>query len=73
MAKSVLERLHYSRADLRLICAMIGEHLRPSNLASNDVITDRGAYHFSAIWATPAYRFCCCAGPITPATSPTRS
>ncbi len=46
MAKTVLERLHYSRADIRLICAMIGEHLRPSNLASNDVITDKGAYHF---------------------------
>lgn len=46
MAKQILERLHYSRADMRLICAMIGEHLRPSNLASNDVITDRGAYHF---------------------------
>ncbi|MBR4591680.1 MAG: CCA tRNA nucleotidyltransferase [Elusimicrobiaceae bacterium] len=46
MAKMILERLHYSRPDMRLICAMIGEHLRPSNLASNDVITDRGAYHF---------------------------
>ena len=46
MAKAILERLHYSRAEIRLICAMIGEHLRPSNLASNDVITDRGAYHF---------------------------
>ena len=46
MAKTILERLHYSRAEIRLICAMIGEHLRPSNLASNDVITDRGAYHF---------------------------
>lgn len=46
MAKVILERLHYSRAEIRLICAMIGEHLRPSNLASNDVITDRGAYHF---------------------------
>ena len=46
MAKRILERLHYSRADMRLICAMIGEHLRPSNLASNDVITDKGAYHF---------------------------
>lgn len=46
MAKVILEKLHYSRADLRLICAMIAEHLRPSNLASNDVITDRGAYHF---------------------------
>ena len=46
MTKQILERLHYSRADIRMICAMIGEHLRPSNLASNDVITDRGAYHF---------------------------
>ncbi len=46
MAKVILERLHYSRAEIRLICAMIGEHLRPSNLASNDVITDKGAYHF---------------------------
>lgn len=46
MARKILERLHYSKADSRLICAMIGEHLRPSNLASNDVITDRGAYKF---------------------------
>ncbi len=46
MARKILDRLHYSRADSRLICAMIGEHLRPSNLASNDVITDRGAYKF---------------------------
>lgn len=46
MAKVVLERLHYSKVDIRLICAMIEEHLRPSNLASNNVITDRGAYHF---------------------------
>ena len=46
MARVILERLHYSRAEIRLVCAMIGEHLRPSNLASNDVITDRGAYHF---------------------------
>jgi poly(A) polymerase len=46
MAREILERLHYSRAEVRLVCAMIGEHLRPSNLASNDIITDRGAYHF---------------------------
>ena len=46
MAREILERLHYSKAESRLICAMIGEHLRPSNLASNDVITDRGAYKF---------------------------
>lgn len=46
MARQILDALHYSKADNRLICAMIGEHLRPSNLASNDVITDRGAYKF---------------------------
>lgn len=46
MARKILERLHYSKAEMRLIGAMIGEHLRPSNLASNDVITDRGAYKF---------------------------
>ncbi len=46
MARQILDNLHYSKADNRLICAMIGEHLRPSNLASNDVITDRGAYKF---------------------------
>ena len=46
IARQVLEALHYSKADTRLICAMIGEHLRPSNLASNDVLTRRGVYHF---------------------------
>ena len=46
MARRVLEKLHYSKADMRLSCAMIGEHLRPSNLASNDVLTRRGVYHF---------------------------
>ncbi len=46
MARKVLDKLHYSKADTRLICAMIGEHLRPSNLASNDVLTRRGVYHF---------------------------
>lgn len=46
MARKILDRLHYSKAENRLICAMIGEHLRPSNLASNDVITDRGTYKF---------------------------
>ncbi len=46
MARHILEQLHYSRADIRLMCAMIGEHLRPSNLASNDIMTQRGMYHF---------------------------
>lgn len=46
MSQKVLEKLHYSKANIRLISAMIGEHLRPSNLASNNVMTDRGIYHF---------------------------
>ncbi len=46
MAQKYLEHLHYSRADIRLMSAMIGEHLRPSNLASNDILTERGVYHF---------------------------
>ncbi len=46
MARKILDKLHYSKADMRLICAMIGEHLRPSNLASNDILTRRGVYHF---------------------------
>lgn len=66
MAKTVLERLHYSRADIRLICAMIGEHLRPSNLASNDVITDKGAYHFFRDLGEAVCLCCYCAGPIIP-------
>ncbi|MBR2082014.1 MAG: CCA tRNA nucleotidyltransferase [Elusimicrobiaceae bacterium] len=46
MAQKTLEHFHYSKADIRLVYAMIFEHLRPSNLASNDVITQRGIYHF---------------------------
>ena len=46
MARYILGDLRYSRADIRLMCAMIGEHLRPSNLASNDILTERGVYHF---------------------------
>lgn len=45
MALRILEHLRYSRADIRLMCALIGEHLRPSNLASNE-LTERGIYHF---------------------------
>ncbi len=45
MAEKILTHLHYSRTDIRLMRVMIGEHLRPSNLASNE-ITDRGIYHF---------------------------
>ena len=29
-----------------MICKMISSHLRPSNLASNEIITNRGVYNF---------------------------
>ncbi|WP_424246056.1 poly(A) polymerase [Elusimicrobium posterum] len=46
MARVILQNFRYSADDIKLISAMIGEHLRPSNLASNNVITDRGVYKF---------------------------
>ncbi|MDR0292124.1 MAG: HD domain-containing protein [Elusimicrobium sp.] len=46
MAEEILKNLRYSTSEIRLICAMIHHHLRPSNLASNDVITDRGLFKF---------------------------
>ena len=46
MARWILQDLRYSRADSYLMRGMIGEHLRPSNLASNDILTERGVYHF---------------------------
>ena len=46
LAEVILKNLKYSAADTRLITKMIAYHLRPSNLASNEIITDRGVYNF---------------------------
>ncbi len=46
MAKEILARFKYSSAEQKLICRMIEFHLRPSNLASNEIITDKGVYKF---------------------------
>ena len=46
MAEAILKNLKYCAAQTRLICKMIAYHLRPSNLASNEIITDRGVYNF---------------------------
>jgi poly(A) polymerase len=46
MAQVILKNLKYSAAQTSLICKMIAYHLRPSNLASNEIITDRGVYNF---------------------------
>ncbi|MDR1124383.1 MAG: HD domain-containing protein [Elusimicrobiota bacterium] len=46
MAEAALKNLKYPAAQTRLICKMIAYHLRPSNLAANEIITDRGVYNF---------------------------
>jgi poly(A) polymerase len=46
MAQDILKNLKYGTADIRMISKMIKYHLRPSNLASNEIITDKGAYKF---------------------------
>lgn len=45
-ADSFLKDLRYSSLERRLICKMISSHLRPSNLASNEIVTNRGVYKF---------------------------
>lgn len=45
-AEYFLKRLRYSTSECKLICKMINSHLRPSNLASNEIITDKGVYKF---------------------------
>ena len=46
MAKDFLKKLKYSNDEIKMICKMIEFHLRPSNLASNEIVTDKGIYKF---------------------------
>ena len=46
MAEKVMERLRFSRADIRLVAAVIGSHLRPGNLAANEAVSDRAMFRF---------------------------
>ena len=46
MAGKFLKKLKFSSDSQRLICKMIYYHLRPSNLASNEIVTDKGIYKF---------------------------
>ncbi len=45
-AEYFLKDLRYSSLERKLICKMISSHLRPSNLASNEIVTNRGVYKF---------------------------
>lgn len=46
MSEKFLKSLKYSSDSQKLICKMIYYHLRPSNLASNEIVTDKGIYKF---------------------------
>ncbi len=46
MAEKVMERLRFSREEIRLVTRIIGAHLRPGNLASNETISDRAMFRF---------------------------
>ena len=46
MAEKIMERLRFSRDEIRLVAKIIGMHLRPGNLASNDFISDRAMFRF---------------------------
>ena len=46
MAENFLKKLKFSSESQWLICKMIYYHLRPSNLASNEIVTDKGIYKF---------------------------
>ena len=46
MTEKVMEDLRFSRDEIRLVTRIIGTHLRPGNLAANDVISDRAMFRF---------------------------
>ncbi len=46
MAGKVMEDLRFPRADIRLVEAVIGAHLRPGNLAANESVSDRAMFRF---------------------------
>ena len=46
MSENIMERLRFSRDDMRLVAAVIGSHLRPGNLAANETISDRAMFRF---------------------------
>ncbi len=46
MAEKVMEQFRFSREEIRLVSKIIGTHLRPGNLAANDIISDRAMFRF---------------------------
>lgn len=46
LCERIMERLRFSREHIRLVSKLVGAHLRPGNLASNDLISDRAMFRF---------------------------
>lgn len=46
MAQELMGRLRFSRADTKLVSAVIREHMRPGNLAANITVSDKAVYRF---------------------------
>ena len=46
MCERLMAELRFSREDIRLVSHIVGHHLRPGNLASNSVISDRAVFRF---------------------------
>jgi len=46
MAQELLASLRFSRAEIKMVCAVIREHMRPGNLAANAVVSDKAVYRF---------------------------
>ena len=45
-AEVILKRLRFSNEESVLVTAVVGQHLRPGNLATSETITDRAIYRF---------------------------
>jgi len=46
VSRRIMEGLRFSRDHVKLLTNTIGSHLRPGNLASNDLISDRAIFRF---------------------------
>ncbi len=46
VSRRLMEDLRFSRDHVKLVSRTIGSHLRPGNLASNDLISDRAIFRF---------------------------
>lgn len=46
IARSIMERLHFSKEEIKLASAIIGSHLRPGNLAVNENVSEHAMFRF---------------------------